>query len=344
MEDYCHILFIKPSSLGDIVHAMPTLAALRRAHPSAKMTWFVKRQWAGLVERIGGVDRVWPVDPGLHGWLSQVPALRAQKFDVAVDLQGLFRSAVMAWLSGAPRRVGFANAREGGPRWYNQRVAVPSSDMHAVDRYLLVAKVMGAKPDEQAEFDFRIPQVDGDEVERLLHRAGLPPGASWVAMNVSARWLTKRWPAASFALLCDRLVEKGMGPVVFLGGPDERSDVAVIRGLMKANSIDLSGALPVGLLPALLSRAATLVTNDSGPMHIAAAVGTPVVAMFGPTSPVRTGPYGPGHTVLTHPVSCSPCFSRSCRNAISLECLDRISPEQVMMAVAARVKSGAVSR
>jgi len=112
MEDYRHILFIKPSSLGDIVHAMPTLTALRHAHPSAKVTWLVKRQWAGLVERIDGVDRVWPVEPGLKGWLAQVPALRAQRFDVAVDLQGLFRSAVMGWLSGAPCRVGFANARE----------------------------------------------------------------------------------------------------------------------------------------------------------------------------------------------------------------------------------------
>src|SRR5512135_3648669 len=100
IADYRHILFIKPSSLGDIVHAMPTVAALRRAHPSAKVTWLVKRQWVDIVERIDGVDRVWPVDSGLTGWLSEVWALRAERFDIAVDLQGLFRSAVMGWLSG----------------------------------------------------------------------------------------------------------------------------------------------------------------------------------------------------------------------------------------------------
>lgn len=339
MPDYRHILFIKPSSLGDIVHAMPTLVALRRAFPSAKVDWLVKRQWAGLVERIEGVDRVWSVEPGLKGWMSRVPDLRAAQFDLAVDLQGLFRSAAMGWLSGARSRIGFANAREGAAWWYNLRVAVPTSDMHAVDRYLLVAKSIIEEDPGSAEFRFRIPQSDHNQVDRLLERAGITAGMKWVAMNVSARWPTKRWPARSFASLSDRIVENGIGPVVFLGGPDDRSDVVIVRNMMKTNSIDLSGLLPVELLPAFLERAAMLVTNDSGPMHIAAAVGTPVVSMFGPTSPVRTGPYGSGHTVLTHPVPCGPCFSRTCRNAISLECLERISPEQVLAAVRAHVDS-----
>lgn len=344
MPDYRRILLIKPSSLGDIVHAMPTLSALRRAHPSAKVTWLVKRQWAGLVERIDGVDRVWAVDPGLKGWLSQVPALRGERFDVAVDLQGLFRSAIMGRMSGAPHRVGFANAREGSPWWYTRRVPVPTADMHAVDRYLLVAKAMGAVEPGPAEFRFRIPQADHDEVDRLLRQAGLAPGTSWVAINVAARWPTKRWPPLSFAVLADRLVEAGLGPVLFMGGPDERGDVAAVRGLMKSSSFDLSGTLPVGLLPSFLSKAALLITNDSGPMHVAAAAGTPVVALFGPTSPVRTGPYGPDHKVLTHKIDCSPCFSRSCRNAIQLECLNLVSPEQVMAAARAQLASRVAPR
>jgi lipopolysaccharide heptosyltransferase II len=344
MEDYRRILLIKPSSLGDIVHAMPTLGALRRAHPSAKVTWLVKRQWSGLVERIDGVDRVWAVDPGLKGWLAQVPALRAERFDVAVDLQGLFRSAIMGWMSGAPHRVGFANAREGSPWWYTQRVPVPTVEMHAVDRYRLIATAMGAVDPGPVEFRFRIPQADHDQVDQLLREAGVTPGGGWVAMNVSARWPTKRWPSNAFAVLADRLVEAGFGPVLFMGGPDERGDVAAVREHMKTSSFDLSGALPVGLLPSFLSKAALLITNDSGPMHVAAAVGTPVVAMFGPTSPVRTGPYGRAHSVLTHKIPCSPCFSRSCRNAIQLECLNLVSPDQVMAAARAQLASRVASR
>jgi heptosyltransferase I len=338
MEAYRHILFIKPSSLGDIVHAMPTLASLRRAYPSAKMTWLVKRQWAGLVERIDGVDRVWSVTPGMKGWLSHIPALRAERFDLAVDLQGLFRSAIMGWLSGAPDRIGFTNAREGSPWWYNRLVPVPAPEMHAVDRYLLVAKALGAADTGPPEFRFQIPPADRDEVERLMVRAGIGSGTNWVAINVSARWPTKRWPAASFATVADQINGEGLGPVLFIGGPDDRADIAAVRGMMKTGSIDLAGAFPVGLLPSFLAKADLLITNDSGPMHIAAAVGTPVVAVFGPTSPIRTGPYGSGHMVLTHKIACSPCFSRVCENKAYLACLTEITPDQVFSAVTRRAR------
>ncbi len=336
MEDYRHILLIKPSSLGDIVHAMPTCAAIRRAYPKARLTWLVKHQWAGLVERIDGVDRVWPVKSTLKGWLSQVSLLRAERFDLVVDLQGLFRSAAIGSLSGSPLLVGFANGREGSPWFYSKRVPVPQSEMHAVDRYLLVAKAVGAVETGAPEFRFRIPQTDHEEVDRLLSQSGITPGMSWVAMNVSARWPTKRWPAASFAETADRLRQEGCGAVVMIGGPDERAEVAAVSGMMKTPPIDLAGATAVGLLPALLSRASMLITNDSGPMHVAAAVGIPVVALFGPTSAARTGPYGVGHDVLTAKIPCSPCFSRTCHNALPLECLQTVSPELVLQAVRAQ--------
>ncbi len=336
MPDYRHILLIKPSSMGDIVHAMPTCAAIRRAYPKARLTWLVKREWAGLVERIEGVDRVWPVESTLTGWLSQVPSLRAEQFDLVVDLQGLLRSAAIGWLSGAPLFVGFANGREGSPWFYSKSVPVPSLEMHAVDRYLVVAKAVGAEESGTPEFRFCIPQSDHDEVDRLLIQSGVAPGTSWVAMNVSARWPTKRWPAESFANVADQLQQEGYGSVVLIGGPDERAEVAAVRGKMKTPAIDLTGATTVGLLPALLSKASLLITNDSGPMHIAAAVGTAVVALFGPTSAVLTGPYGAGHQVLMWNVPCRPCFSRTCRNALSLECLKMVSPQQVLAAARAQ--------
>lgn len=335
MYDYRHILLIKPSSMGDIVHAMPTCAAIRRAYPKARLTWLVKREWAGLVERIEGVDRVWPVDSTLTGWLSQVSPLRAEHFDLVIDLQGLLRSAAIGWLSGSPLLVGFANGREGSPWFYSKLVPVPSLEMQAVDRYLLVAKAVGAAAFGTPEFPFRIPQSDHDEVDRLLSRSGVAQGASWVAMNVSARWPTKRWPAESFAEVANRLQQEGYGSVVLIGGPAERAEVAAVKGKMKPPAIDLTGATTVGLLPALLSKASLLITNDSGPMHIAAAVGTPVVALFGPTSPLLTGPYGSGHHVLTGNVPCRPCFSRTCHNIVPLECLRTVSPNQVLEAARA---------
>jgi heptosyltransferase I len=344
MPDYRHILLIKPSSLGDIVHAMPTCAAIRRAYPKARLTWLVKREWAGLVERIDGVDRVWPVKSTLKGWLSQVSPLRAEQFDLVVDLQGLFRSAAIGWFSGSPLLVGFANGREGSPRFYSQRVPVPQSEMHAVDRYLLVAKAVGAVESGTPEFRFRIPQNDYDEVDRVLSRSGVTPGTNWVAMNVSARWQTKRWPPASFAEVAYRLQQEGWGAVVMIGGPDERAEVAEVNRMMKTPAIDLAGATTVGLLPALLSRASLLITNDSGPMHVAAAVGIPIVALFGPTSAVRTGPYGAGHAVLSGNVPCSPCFSRTCHNTVPLECLTMVSPQQVLAAARSQRDQRMVSR
>lgn len=332
-EPVRRILLIKPSSLGDIVHAMPTLAALRERFPQAEVTWLVKRQWTSLVEVIEGVDQVCAVEQGLMGWLGQVPDLRAARFDLVVDLQGLFRSGAMAWLTGSGRRVGFANAREGSPFFYTQRVAVPTGSMHAVDRYLLVAEALGAARPTQPRFDFIDRPEDREAVDALLAAAGLATGSPWIAMNVSARWETKRWPPQQFAEAADRLADAQGLPIVFMGGPAERPETRAVMARMRTKAIDLTGQTPVGLLPGLLRRASLLVTNDSGPMHIAAAVGTPVVALFGPTDPVKTGPYGKGHVVLSHAVECRPCFRRDCARAVPLECLTAVRPEQVVRAV-----------
>jgi len=336
VQEYRRILLIKPSSLGDVVHALPTVAALRARFPQAHLAWLVKKQWAGIVERVEGVDQVWPVEDGLAGWLSLVPALRGAAFDLVVDLQGLFRSAAMARLTGCSTRVGFANGREGSPLLYTTRVPVPTLDMHAVDRYLLAAEALGAARPATPQFRFAIPHADREQVAEVLERAGVKAGSPWIAMNVSARWPTKRWPTESFAATADRLHREGAGPVVLIGGPEDRAEARAVRARAAAVR-DLTGLTPVGLLPALLQSAAVLVANDSGPMHVAAAVGTPVIALFGPTSPVRTGPYGTGHTVLTHAVPCRPCFSRVCRNRVHLECLTGITPHQVLAAVRERV-------
>src|SRR5919108_3698293 len=166
MEPYRRILIIKPSSLGDIIQALPTLAALRNTYPGAHIAWLVKRQWAELLERAEGIDQIWPVDPGFADWLSLIPRLRRARYDLVVDLQGLFRSAAMARLTGCRTRIGFDNGREGSPVFYTRRVPVLTADMHAVDRYLLMAMAAGAKVD-RIEFRLRVDQSDQRLVVRL---------------------------------------------------------------------------------------------------------------------------------------------------------------------------------
>jgi len=326
------MLFIKPSSLGDIVHAFPVVSAIKARWPEIHLTWVVKRRWADIVDRADGVDRVWRVDETAGSWVGEAHRLRAERFDIAVDLQGLFRSGALAWLCGAPVRIGFANGREGSPWFYTRRVPVPTMDMHAVDRYLLVAESLGAGGQGTPQFRFRIPESDRGVVRNVLDQKGVSVDRPWVAMSVSARWTTKRWFLHSFADVIGRLHEEGLGPIVVIGSAEDRTDTEQLRAITKSPFLDLTGAVPLGCLPALLSTASLLITNDSGPMHIAAAVGVPVVTMFGPTSDIRTGPYGRGHHVLSAPVPCRPCFSRVCRHKPELECLHLITPNDVVEA------------
>lgn len=333
MSDYRRILIIKPSSLGDVIHALPTLAALRDRFPSAHITWLVKHQWVGVLERAEGLDRIWPIEPGLKGWLRVVRPLRAAAFDLVIDLQGLLRSGVIARLTGCPTRVGFANAREGSRFCYTCNVPVPTLDMHAVDRYLLIASAVDAPPKGVPEFRMRLTDMDCDRVAQLLKERGVLPDAPWIAMHVSARWDTKRWPPEHFAAVADALHELRLGSVALIGGPDDRAAIQAVMAEMQTTPLNLTGQTSPELLPALLASASVLVSNDSGPMHIAAAMGTPVVALFGPTSPLRTGPYGKAHRVFTSGVPCSPCFSRTCTNSVPLQCLTTIDPKAVIDAV-----------
>lgn len=342
MTDCRRLLIIKPSSLGDIVHALPTAAALRRRCPSARVTWLVKREWAGVLEGNPAIDEVLAVDLSVMGWPAAIRAVRAGRFDLVVDLQGLLRSAVLGWVSGAPLRIGFANGREGSPWFYTQRVPVPSPALHAVDRYLLAAQHLGAQPEQPDSRAFPLPRDPQAEswVAALLQSEGVQAGTALAAVNPSARWATKRWPAESFAAVADHLQEKGGARVVLIGGQADRLAGEEVIRRMRTRPIDLVGKTTVKELIALLRPLRVLITNDSGPMHLAAALGVPVVAVFGPTDPGRTGPYGPGHTVLRSGVPCSPCFSRTCRNPRLMECLTAIRPEQVIDATLPLLKQG----
>jgi lipopolysaccharide heptosyltransferase II len=253
--------------------------------------------------------------------------IREEKYDAVLDLQGLFRSGVISYLSGARLRVGFANAREWAPLFYNRKISVPTVQMHAIDRYLLFLDQLGLSKEA---FDYGLCMEEGAKVAvaKLLLQQGISGDGALIILNPNARWETKKWLPERFAALAGRLVNELDSQVVIIGTPSERKEAEGITALTGGRIINLAGATGLLELGALLERADLMITCDSGPMHLAAAVGTRVLALFGPTDPARTGPYGQGHRVITKGIDCSPCLKRTCSKE-RLECMEAISVGEV---------------
>jgi len=309
------ILIIKPSSLGDVVHALPTVNLIRRKYPQAHISWLVNDTLTSLLQRCPIIDEIIPFERRRFGSLTQLPhfrnflaTLKGRHFDIAIDLQGLLRSGIISWATRAPRRIGLSDAREGARFFYNEIVRVPRA--HAVDRYLLAAQHLGC---------------DSTPVEFPLGGSRSVTSEGLIGVNPSARWATKLWGNDKFAELIRRLPSER---VVLTGSAVEREQIDKIAQGRR----NLVGQTDLFQLAELYRRCQVVVTNDSGPMHLAAAVGTPVVAIFGPTDPALTGPYGDRHVVLRAGVPCSPCFKDSCANKVHMECMKLITVEQVLEA------------
>ena len=333
-----NILIIKPSSFGDVIQTLPVAARLREAWPSARISWLVNSQYARLLRNNPCIDHLYPFPrdlwrahrnfPGaVASFIRLCTQLYRARFDAVLDLQGLLRSGILTAATGAPLRAGFANARECAHFFYTLKVTVPQGEMHSVDRYLLVASALGC-----SGTGVRFPLGGGEEEEGGADeflRAFLPPrGGPLIALSPSARWKTKRWPLEYYAALGDFLAERGARIVVIGGGSGEGKKVT---GLMRAPVLAADGIDDPLKLAALLNRMDLLISNDSGPMHLAAAVGTTVIGLFGPTNPRRTGPYGAKHRSVCAPVECSPCYRRECER--ESECMRMITVERVRRVV-----------
>lgn len=334
-----NILIIKLSSLGDVVHALPALRALRLKFPSARISWMVNRGLEGILEGNPDLDEIilfdrkrwgrWHDRRALGELKTFVTALRARQFDLVIDLQGLLRSGLLAVLSNAPVRVGFSNGRELSPLSYTHKIAVPDDDIHAVDRYLLATSFLGA---EVGEAVFPIAVSDADEAWAKQQVGHIPPDQPLVLVNPSARWITKQWPLERFADVCRRLAGESVS-VALIGGAEDVERCRRLQELVGMSLPDLSGKTTLKQLAALMRHASLLLTNDSGPMHMAVAMGLPVVAIFGPTNPSRTGPYPASaglDRVLRKDISCAPCYRKKCRTLI---CMDSLSADEVVGAV-----------
>lgn len=323
------VLVIKPSALGDVVHGLTFLHALWERYPLAEIHWVVARGLEGLLQGNPRLSRVWVIDkdrwkqPGRFGEtlrsLFQLGGeLRRERFDLVVDLQGLFRSGLIAGLSGCPAKVGFREAREGAPFFYSHRVR-GGKDLHAIDRYLKIATRLGCSP-------YPVHHAFPPPVDSPL--LGTLPD-DYVIMAPSAGGEAKKWPAERFGQLAAKLPWKSL--VVAGKGDASLADRVVAHS--GARAISLAGRTTLRELIEVIRRAKGLVSNDTGPMHIAAGLRVPVFALFGPTSPDRTGPYGEGHTVLRPDLPCSPCFRR--RKCSQWRCMEAISVERVLAAMVA---------
>jgi heptosyltransferase I len=371
--EFRRILLIKLSALGDVVHSIPIVHKLRRRYPSAEIDWLVRPAFADLIADHPAVSnaiafprRRWTGPwreqwPRLAGLAQLVSLLRARRYDLVIDLQGQLRSALLTLATGAPVRIGFdrprpelrraskrelpaeawkhcwQGAREGAWMAYSHRIALPTIDLHAVDRYLCLGPMLGLDPDPP-DFSFIIPADAVARVEALLpgHGMGGPLDASAapIVLAPSTRWETKHWRSQGFCDVARHFAAKGRA-VVLVGSAEERAALETIAAAAPG-TLNLAGCTSVPELAALLRRCAVCVSNDSGPMHLAVALGRPVVSMFGPSDPLWIGPYRHPDAVVSAGVACSPCYLRELsRCPYDHACMRQISSETVIARVEA---------
>lgn len=328
------ILLVKPSALGDIMHALPVLTALRRRFPAARLTWLVNRLYEPLLRGHPHLNEVMPFDRGLLrdgyvggalGFTKFLRRLRRSRFDLAIDLQGLFRTGVMTFASGAKVRIGLGSAREGATWFYTHRIDDTSSVQHAVDRYWRVVEALGAAGGEK-EFHLPIDEAACFWANLLLQAYPRP----WLAVGVGARWDTKRWLPEHFAALTQRALDQFGGTAIFIGSPDEALLAEQAASKLRGPVVNLTGKTSLPRLAALLSKVDAMLGNDTGPLHLAVALGRPVVAPYTCTLTARTGPYGPRHRAVETNVPCKGSYIKHCDR---MDCMAELTPERLWPAL-----------
>lgn len=346
------ILVRAPNWLGDAVMAIPVLEALRRVFAGSEVAVLARPAVADLYRGQQWTDRVLEFDfRGRHrGWLGRerlVAELRREEFDVALLLQNAFEAAWLAWRAGIPERIGYA--REGRRLLLTKAVPVPPPQvlraMHE-SRYFLGLLQYAGWMQSDAEIPpvrLDVTQAARDAAEQTLIRAGAGPCAWRCAVAPGAAYgAAKCWLPERFAAVADRLISQCGADVILFGTSAEAEIASRIASAMSRRAISLVGKTSLRDLPALLSACSVFIGNDSGAMHVAAAVGLPVIGIFGATDPVRTAPVTREFTLIQEPVSCSPCFLRTC--PIDHRCMTRIQVDQVFEAAQALRSSANLSK
>jgi heptosyltransferase-1 len=331
---WSNILLIKPSSLGDIVMALPALSALRRSFPQARITWLVRPEFAPLIEGHPHLDHIMVFDrrklskawyhPGAFRLLTALIAqLRREHFDAVLDLQGLFRSASLSWLSGCKQRF--------GPRWrefthyfYTTAIPVRPQWVHVIDYCLKIVAAMGAT-DLAVEFVLPAKPEAAASIHELLRRNGVEPNRYAVLIPGSAQ-TSKCWPTERFGELAVRLARDHGLSIVATGSVAESQTIDQISRGANSTIINLAGQTSLPQLVELLRRARIVISNDTGPGHIAAALGKPLVMMFSWSNPLRVGPYHRPECIVARDASARGLANKSTdpRHAIAHITLDEV--------------------
>jgi lipopolysaccharide heptosyltransferase I len=325
------IALIKPSALGDIVHSLPVLTAVRQRYPEAYIAWVVNRDYEALLLGHPDLDATIPFERKLSRSGTLVGALSygrfyrylwKQEFDLVIDLQGLLRSGLMSAATNARRRVGLSSAREGARWFYTDVISVGDFEMiHAVDRYWLVAAALGVGDMPK---QFRLPLSEG-AIRWVAEVLGGCP-RPWLALAVGSRWVTKRWPPQHFAELARRSQELTGGTIVFVGGAEDTVLASVTSAGLSGLTRDLTGQTTLAQLTALLASVDAMVGNDTGPLHLAAALGRPVVAPYTCTKVKLNGPYGTAAHAVETRVWCAGSYLQRCGR---LECMAELTPNRL---------------
>lgn len=324
-------LIVRLGSLGDVIHAIPTAAALRARFPDARIDWLVDPRYVPLLEMVRGIDSRVPVNPRRLGQtISILRDLRSVGYTAVLDLQGLLKSAVLARAVGAERTIGFEREhlreRTAAP-FYSHRVA-PAGSAHVIFKNLALLEPLGSR-DLHVSFPLEIPTSPAADEARARF-AGRP----YAVINPGAAWPNKRWPPERFGALALAIRERAGLRSLVLWGPGEETLAQQVSNA-SGGAAEPAPATAITDLFAIARQARVLISGDTGPLHIGGAVGTPLVALFGPTLAERNGPWSPGDVVLSRTEGCACLYRRRCGRAAP--CIDEIQLPDVIDAVERRL-------
>ncbi len=337
------ILIVKLSAIGDVVHTLPALTALRRHFPHGRIDWLVEEAAAPLVIGHRAVDRVlvsrrkrWLGGLRRGEWRRNLEAaagflhrLRETRYDLVLDFQAALKGALLILAVRGDRKIGYGPGMEHQEHSHlvlHEKIPMVSMELHALERGLKLLNAIGV-PTGPPVYDLPIRPEDEHCAAALLQSGGWTPHQKAIAINPVAKWETKLWSVQKFAGLADRLIDRYAAPVFFTGDRGDGAVIDEIQGRMNHPSTNLAGRTSLPQLAAVFRRMACVVSTDTGPMHIAAAMDVPVVALFGPTAPWRTGPYGSRHRVVQARAACIPCFKRQCTDT---SCMQAITVADVL--------------
>lgn len=326
------ILILKPSSLGDVVQAVPVLRLLKLHWPDSEIFWWIEAALAPLLEDdrdLAGIVRFnrrgWTLPSNWPEVWHSVRWMRRQSFDLVIDLQCLLRSGMFAWLANGKFLAGLDEPREGARGFYDLIVSRSSFHSHAADWYLSVLRALNVPVHWNFQWLPERPEISA-EVKRKWET----DPARWIVIQPGARWFNKRWPVENYATLVKRLAEaRPEFRFAIMGSAEDKAAGAIIAQSDPKRCLDLTGKVSLPEMVEWIRLSEFMISNDTGPMHVAAALGKTVVAIFGPTEPRRTGPYRQLKNVVRIDLPCAPCLKGYCSYSKPLECLKGIAPEMV---------------